>query len=853
MASKKRGEGTSPQRRRIAVIGGGCAGLAATWQLSKMPGYDVHVFERSPRLGGKGASVRDKRGRIHEHGLHVWLGFYENAFRMMRECYAEVRDRGWGPEQRSAQKRLAHGSFEDAFLPEPHIGVAVDDRAGGWEVWSGHLPPMKGLPGDPIDAATNPFTLANYLLRCLELVKALMLSVVEPVKGRVPGAPADARSSLDEERDLDFTFDPVRSPRALVERMARMLRAGVLTTAAGVLQGVTILEDWLRTLNFAPQVSGTVLEFLEALTAQTRKQLRDFVAIDPRLRSKTEIIDIVMTIAVGLYRDKVLFGRDGLDAINGIDYRKWLAKHGATKSSVESPFLTGIYDLVFAYRDGDRKRPALAAGVALRGALRMFFTYRGAMFWRMRSGMGDAVFAPLYKVLSAGRTEDEAKPNLPARAKVAFHFGHKLTGIKFDLDAARGRRVTGLRFEVSAAASNKAVLDHFGCWPEADRSSTRTKSLELKADEDFDAVIFALGIDDFVRACGDETSGPAKSAFFKALPEWDSMRRRVRTTPTKVAQVWFEADAQALGWTRAPGLITALGPPFDTWANMTHTLPSESAWRRTGEKEPAPTEKAVAYLCGTLSDHEVRSVESSFAREDDEDQNVETVREKLKLRIGAELERVFPDLTPDQTEHALANLIIETMKESKGKWGKETAVLQRERDRRELAELLAAALARKLGSVSEKEVQAALDQLIEASLTAIGSSYADVLTADRQPDPEEVARRIAADVTARLAESDWRKSALYELFGEPVKRALTICQANFVGSERYTLALPGSIRHRVSPLDRSVLNMTIAGDWTACGLDAGCVEAAVMSGMLAVHAITGKEPGLDEIVGYHHP
>ena len=78
-------------------------------------------------------------------------------------------------------------------------------------------------------------------------------------------------------------------------------------------------------------------------------------------------------------------------------------------------------------------------------------------------------------------------------------------------------------------------------------------------------------------------------------------------------------------------------------------------------------------------------------------------------------------------------------------------------------------------------------------------------------------------------------------------------QANFVGSERYTLALPGSIEHRVSPLDRSVSNMTIAGDWTACGLDAGCVEAAVMSGMLAVHAITGHTPSLDDIVGYDHP
>jgi predicted NAD/FAD-dependent oxidoreductase len=47
--------------------------------------------------------------------------------------------------------------------------------------------------------------------------------------------------------------------------------------------------------------------------------------------------------------------------------------------------------------------------------------------------------------------------------------------------------------------------------------------------------------------------------------------------------------------------------------------------------------------------------------------------------------------------------------------------------------------------------------------------------------------------------------------------------------------------------------MTVAGDWTACGLDVGCVEAAVMSGMLAAHAITGDTPALESIIGYDHP
>ena len=77
-------------------------------------------------------------------------------------------------------------------------------------------------------------------------------------------------------------------------------------------------------------------------------------------------------------------------------------------------------------------------------------------------------------------------------------------------------------------------------------------------------------------------------------------------------------------------------------------------------------------------------------------------------------------------------------------------------------------------------------------------------------------------------------------------------QASFVGSDRYTLALPGSLEHRISPLRAVVSNMTIAGDWTECGFNEGCIEAAVMSGMLAAHAISG-EPDLDDIIGYNHP
>jgi uncharacterized protein with NAD-binding domain and iron-sulfur cluster len=71
-------------------------------------------------------------------------------------------------------------------------------------------------------------------------------------------------------------------------------------------------------------------------------------------------------------------------------------------------------------------------------------------------------------------------------------------------------------------------------------------------------------------------------------------------------------------------------------------------------------------------------------------------------------------------------------------------------------------------------------------------------------------------------------------------------------SDRYVLCVPGSARHRISPLDSGIDNLTVAGDWTACGLDVGCVEAAVTSGRLAAHAISGS-PALESITGYDHP
>ena len=93
----------------------------------------------------------------------------------------------------------------------------------------------------------------------------------------------------------------------------------------------------------------------------------------------------------------------GFNAIDDRDLRDWLRQHGAHELTTQhAPFIQGLYDLVFAYRDGDTTKPDLAAGKAIQALIRIAFTYKGALMYRLDGGMGDTVFSPLYLLCRAG-------------------------------------------------------------------------------------------------------------------------------------------------------------------------------------------------------------------------------------------------------------------------------------------------------------------------------------------------------------------------------------------------------------------------------------------------------------------
>ncbi|MDX1998980.1 MAG: acetoacetate decarboxylase family protein, partial [Thermoanaerobaculia bacterium] len=59
-------------------------------------------------------------------------------------------------------------------------------------------------------------------------------------------------------------------------------------------------------------------------------------------------------------------------------------------------------------------------------------------------------------------------------------------------------------------------------------------------------------------------------------------------------------------------------------------------------------------------------------------------------------------------------------------------------------------------------------------------------------------------------------------------------------SDRYNLSLPGSAAARLAPGGSGYANLVLAGDWTLNPINAGCVEAAVTSGLLAARVLSGE-------------
>jgi uncharacterized protein with NAD-binding domain and iron-sulfur cluster len=707
---------------RVAILGGGMAGLAAAWELSKPANRgrigSITVYQRGWRLGGKGSSGRGVHGRVEEHGLHVWLGYYDNAFRMMRECYAEL-DR---PRTDPGSPLLR---WDDAFRPASRVGLG-EHHDGEWLHWIADFSQDSDLPGEP-GSPPAWFTVVEFVRRSLVLLRDLGASL------------AAERQQASTSPDVVVTTSPT-PPRPARERtLAGLLRDGELGALVVTLELASLAQTEMPALQrlHAP-LGGFVRSFLDPIVDRLRKNVGSRVGEDTAARRVWHFLDLMRATLRGIVADDLLRRPEGFAAIDDYDYREWVARHGATAETLVSPLVKGVYDLAFAYEEGDDASPRFAAGTGVLLSAKLFFDYRGAIFWKMMAGMGDVVFAPLYEVLE--------------RRGVQFRFFHRVDNLRVSADGTSiGAIDLGVQVKLRPGIERyEPLIDVAGlkCWPSLPRHELldtagetlpqdfetvwstvpEPEAVAIRAGRDFDVAVLAVPVGMHPYICNELIENPR-------TPEWRTMTDHLQTVATQAMQLWLRVDEAALGWAHPDVTVTGYADRFHTHASMSHLLPAER-WPDRDRPE------AIVYFCHTLPAQQP------------------------------------PPLDLDHPQHELARV------------------------RANALEFLRSDIARRW-----------------PASTRNGEFRWEILCGGDD------------------ATGEGRLDCQY-------------LRANVDPSDRYVLSLPGTGRYRLRVDESGYANLVLAGDWVDSGLNAGCIEAAVMSGIQAANAVLGR-PLLSGVTGFY--
>jgi uncharacterized protein with NAD-binding domain and iron-sulfur cluster len=567
---------------RVAVLGGGIGAITAAFELTapELEGrYHVTVYQPGWRLGGKCASGRHgPQNRIEEHGLHVWFGFYANAFSLIQRCYEE-----WKPPVRSPLK-----TWRDAFKQCNDI-VLFERWGEDWYPWSLSLPENPFTPGSQPDL--TPWELLHrsldWLLREWRALRRSHGEAMPPAarerrrRDRYGSVVGFLARVVRRAEDLEYEF---------LERALEVAEQRVLDSRHGGADlYLKLIETLLRT--FKRRIVGELLPL-----CREHVEIRHFALL----------VDFYITALTGMLKDHVF--DEGFGRLNSEDLRGWLRRHGAEPLTLEhAPFLHGLYDLVFAYRDGDKKQPDLAAGKALQAMIRIVAEYRGAVLWKMQAGMGDTVFSPFYDVLKA--------------RGVQFRFFHRVTKLGV---AGDGRSIETIEVQPQAETNEKEYdpivpVADLRCWPgepkwdllkqgewlkeqqvnfEQDDGPLHLEPITLRAGKHFDQIVLGIPVGALPPLCEE---------LVAANPRFARMLAHSDTVMTEGIQLWLSRTATELGWPYETAIATSYVDEADTYSNMSQLLA-----RETWGEGVQPAE--VAYLCGVIEHAGIETQDDADAR-----------------------------------------------------------------------------------------------------------------------------------------------------------------------------------------------------------------------------------------------
>ena len=540
--SQAQGAGTT----RVVILGGGAAGCAAAYWLSRPEqkgAYQVTLYSQGWRLGGKCASGRNpaQGQRIEEHGLHMLMGCYWNAFATLRACYLDWR----------ALKPDPTNPFQvwtDAFLPQRLVSMMSQDGPGAPPAWSPWNFPFPRLPGEPGDTPLEAGGEEGLVVRLTQLLDQHV-----PAGAAYKTALSAATAAV---RSLFVTASPdIASTQDALIAAARHIHQAMGAAPAG-------------------QVSSQIEERLAILA------------------------DIGVAVALGYLRDLYGKGAAGWSLLDQHDFRAWLGANGACDKALSSAPINAFYDLTFAAIDGEARglgSGSLAAGVALRAQMEIALGYRDAPLFKMAAGMGDTVFTPLWDVLAARGVDVRLFSRI--KAMTASADGQSVAQIVI---ATQAVTADGSPYRPFTPVNNLDCWPDAPDWSqlqngprlEADQVDFEWSQCDVQvgapitliAGQDFDIAISALP----PRVLQSVAGGLAG-----ASPAWSAALAASASVATQSLQLWTTQSLAQLGWTDGPTVLTAFEEPYDSWGDMTQTLWAE-AW-------PGPVVPAsVGYFCGCM-------------------------------------------------------------------------------------------------------------------------------------------------------------------------------------------------------------------------------------------------------------
>lgn len=583
------------KKEKIAILGGGVAAITAAMCLTEQEGwqdrYEIDIYQMGWRIGGKGASGRNAEmgQRIEEHGLHIWFGFYQNAFSLMRQAYEEL--------DRPKDAPLA--TFLDAFKPHNFI-VLQEDVGGDSDSWPIQFPERSGLPGD----STQVLTLWKVVKAAFSWIRHWLTEMDDLLDAIDNDAKESSRPvhwfSQQWFNELnDRIEDSIDDAKDSVSALADKLECHF---------NQMIGRDCKEHHHDTEDEGGFVESAVDGFRARLEERFVDRLETNDDLRRLYIAADLGLTILKGMFADDVF--KHGFDVINDYDYREWLTKHGANSTfTVNSAPVRGFYDLVFAYEQGNFDKPNVEAGTIIRSMLRIAFCYQGGVMWEMQAGMGDTVFTPYYEVLK--------------RRGVNFHFFNKVDNLVCKNQSIEAIEITqqvalkpgcqeynplvnvkGLDCwpsvpnyqqldpeQAQLLQDNEINLEHFWCnWAEVYQQhfNQALPQKRLVKGQDFDKVIFGLSIGSVPHV--------ASEVMAQSEPLSQSVAK-VKTVATQAYQLWMDQDLTGMGWPLRPDngeepVLSGFTEPFDTWASLTHLIDKED-WQ--GEQP-----KNASYFCSAL-------------------------------------------------------------------------------------------------------------------------------------------------------------------------------------------------------------------------------------------------------------